>query len=42
MLGIIVKFNISTKLTPQESTIISYHMKKVLLKKKKGKKNNHI
>jgi len=33
MLGITVLLDISTRLTPQVTTIICHHMKKVLLKK---------
>jgi len=33
MLGITMQLNISTKLTPQITTIICHHMKKILLKK---------
>jgi len=37
MLGIIMLFDISARLTPQVTTIICHHMKKVLLKKEKRK-----
>ena len=33
MLGIIMQLGVSLRLTPQVTTIICYHMKKVLLKK---------
>jgi len=33
MLDIIMLLNISTRLTPQLTTIIYHHMKKILLKK---------
>jgi len=35
MLGITMQFDISARLTPQLTTIICHHMKKVLLKKEK-------
>ena len=38
MLDITMKLDISTKLTPQVSTIIYHNMKKVLLKKRKKRK----
>ena len=34
MLGIIMPLKISARLTPQVTTIIYHHMKKILLKKK--------
>jgi len=33
-----MQLDISAKLTPQETTIICHHMKKILLKKEKRKK----
>ena len=48
MLDITIQLNILTRLTPQITTIICHHMKKILLKKiqKDGttyfKKNKHI
>jgi len=36
MLGTIIKFNISVRLTPQVTTIICHHVKKVLLKEKRN------
>jgi len=38
MLGITMLLDISVRLTPQVITIICYHMKNVLLKKKKIQK----
>ena len=38
MLGIIMLFDISVRLTSQVTTIICHHMKKVLLKKIKNTK----
>jgi len=38
VLGIIMKLDISDRLTPQVITIICHHMNKILLKKKKYKK----
>jgi len=38
MLGITMKLDIVVKLTPQVTTIICHHMKKLLLKEKKYKK----
>ena len=38
MLSITMLLNISTRLTPQVTTIICHHMKKVLLRKRKRKK----
>jgi len=38
MLGITMQLNISHGLTPQVTTIICHHMKKVLLKKEKERK----
>jgi len=35
MLDLIMQLNISTRLTPQVTTIICHHMKKKLSKKKK-------
>jgi len=35
MLGITMLLDISTRLTPQVTTLICHHMKKILLKKKK-------
>ena len=35
MLGIIMPLKISVRLTPQVTTIIYYHMKKILLNKRK-------
>jgi len=35
MLGIFVKLDISARLTPQVTTIICHHIKKVLLKEKR-------
>ena len=37
MLGITMLLDISARLTPQVTTIICHHMKKVLLKKKNTK-----
>jgi len=37
MLGITMLLEISTRLAPQVTTIICYHMEKVLLKKRKNK-----
>jgi len=38
MLGITMQLDISARLTPQVTTIICHHMKKVLLKKEKERK----
>jgi len=38
MLGIIMQLHISARLTPQVTTIICHHMRKVLLKKEKIQK----
>ena len=38
MLGITMQLKISAKLTPQVTTIIYHHMKKILLNKRKIKK----
>ena len=38
ILGITMQLDISAKLTPQVTTIICHHIKKVLLKKEKRKK----
>jgi len=35
MLGIIMQLDISARLTPQVTTIIFHHIKKILLKKRK-------
>jgi len=37
MLGITMQLDILARLTPQVTTIICHHMKKVLLKKKRNK-----
>jgi len=42
MLGIIMQLDISAILTPQVSTIIYHHMKKILLKIYKNKENIKI
>ena len=42
MLGIIIQLDISARLTPQVTTIICHHMKKVLLEKRKNKENTKI
>jgi len=39
MLDITIQLDISSRLTPQVSTIICHHMTKLLLKKRKKKKN---
>ena len=38
MLGMNMQFDISIRLTPQVTTIICHHMKKVLLKEKRKRK----
>jgi len=38
VLGITMLLNISDRLTPQVTTIICHHMKKILLKRRKRKK----
>jgi len=42
MLGITMQLDISARLTPQVTTIICHHMKKVLLKKEKERKYKNM
>ena len=42
MLGITMQLDISAKLTPQVTTIICHHMKKILLKKEKERKYKNM
>jgi len=42
MLGITMLLDISAKLTPQVTTIICHHMKKILLKKEKERKYKNM
>jgi len=42
MLGITMLLDISTRLTPQVTTIICHHMKKVLLKKENERKHKNM
>ena len=42
MLGITVQLKISARLTPQVTTIIYHHIKKILLNKRKKKENTNI
>jgi len=42
MLGITIQLKISARLTPQVTTIICHHMKKILLKKNKKNKKTKI
>ena len=42
MLGIIMKLDVSTRMTPQVSIIICHHTKKVLLEQRKKRKKGNI
>jgi len=42
MLGITMQLDISARLTPQVTTIICHHMKKILLKKEKERKYKNM